>query len=347
MSLHDTPPARKPNRLGLYLPFILLVVAMLAWSVFWFWAKGETARRMDLAVAGFKAAGYEITWSRRTLGGYPFRMDIALTDARVREPAGWMLEAPRLEGEAFMQSRGHWMLAAPLGITFVRPVGGAVAVRGELIRASLGALDKRPPSFSFEGVKLTFTPAAGAQPFALAGADRVEFHLRAGPDDEGGVFMTLKNGKAAAGGLLARIAGDKPVAVEWNSTLSKMSAFTGSDWPSAVRHWSAGGGQMTVRKAGFTAGDALVGASAGKLAAGSDGRLTGVLDVTLRQAPRALALMGEAGLIAPENAQAAAVVVEARQGGADTARATLNFEAGQTTLGPVAIAPAPRVYQGP
>jgi hypothetical protein len=227
----------------------------------------------------------------------------------------------------------------------VRPVGGPVDVKGDLIRASLTNLDKRPPSFSFEGVKLAFAPAPGAQPFALSAADRVEFHLRAGPDDEGGVFAELKNGKAQLSGLLARIAGGKPISLTWNSTLSKMSAFEGATWPQAVRNWTAAGGQLTVRNAGLTAGEALIGASGGHLSVGADGRLTGSLDVTLRQAPRALSVMGDAGVIPQPNASAAATVAEARQGAGDSARATLTFQAGQTTLGPVAVAPAPKVYE--
>ena len=34
----------------------------------------------------------------------------------------------------------------------------------------------------------------------------------------------------------------------------------------------------------------------------------------------------------------------ARQGNDDVARANVTFQAGQTTLGPVAIGPAPKVY---
>ena len=49
-------------------------------------------------------------------------------------------------------------------------------------------------------------------------------------------------------------------------------------------------------------------------------------------------------MAAQDRAQAAAAVAQARQTG-DLARATINFEAGQTTLGPVAIAPAPKVYE--
>ncbi|MDB5467179.1 MAG: hypothetical protein JWQ46_1941 [Phenylobacterium sp.] len=345
MSLHDLPPPRKPRRLGLYLPFILLLLAVVGWSGFWLWARGQAETRMDAAVADLKAAGYQVSWKDRVIGGYPFRMDVTLTEPRIREPSGWGLEAPSLEGEAYMHALTHWIVAAPQGLTFVRPVGGPVAVKGQLIRASLTDFDKRPPSFSFEGVKLSFTAAPGAQPFALSAADRVEFHLRAGPDDQGGVFAKVDNGKARLSGLLARIAGDKPISIAWNATLSKISAFTGPNWPSAVRHWADAGGQMTVRDGGLTAGDALIGAKSGTLGVSRDGRLSGVLDVTLRQAPRALGAMGETGLLPPETAHAAAAVAQARQGTGDVARATLDFQAGQTTLGPVAIGPAPKVYE--
>jgi hypothetical protein len=158
------------------------------------------------------------------------------------------------------------------------------------------------------------------------------------------VFATVDKGAAQLSGLMARVAGGKPISIVWNSTVSKMSAFTGADWPSAVRHWAEAGGSMTVRHAGITAGDALLASDSGTLSAGNDGRLTGVLDVALRQAPRALGVLGQAGAISPQAADAAATVAAARQDGGDVAHITLNFQAGQTTLGPVAIAPSPKVY---
>ena len=72
--------------------------------------------------------------------------------------------------------------------------------------------------------------------------------------------------------------------------------------------------------------------------------LTRALDVSLRQAPRALGEMGREGVIPPANAAAAAAVAEARETG-DQARATISFQAGMTTLGPVALGPAPKVYE--
>jgi hypothetical protein len=344
MSVPDPAPARKLSRLGLYLPFALALVLTLAWSGLWIWARREAQSRMDAAVADLTRAGYQVAWSAREIGGYPFRMDVTLKDAVIRDPSGWALQAPVLEGEAYMHALGHWLLAAPAGLTFVRPESGPVAVTGQRIRAALFDFGKSPPSLDFEGDKLAFKPQAGAQPFALSAADKVEFHLRAGPDDQGGVFLRVDNGKARLAGLIGRIAGDKPISIVWNATLSKMSAFNGATWADAVRHWADAGGQMSVRQAGITAGEALVGSNSGTLTVGSDGRLRGVLDVTLRQAPRALDVMGQAGAISREAASAASAVAEAREGQDQQAHATLDFQAGRTTLGPVSLGPAPKVY---
>lgn len=339
----DPTPARKFNRLGLYLPIALLLVGVAVWSGVWLWMRGQVEARLDAAQADWRKAGYELAWDSHRVGGFPYRLSVTLAEPRLRTASGWALAAPVLEAQTYMLSAGHWMLAAPQGLTFTRPRGGPVSVTGTILRASLKNLDKRPPNVSFEGVKLAFAPAAGAQPFALSAAERVEFHLRAGPDDEGGVFARVDGGKARLSGLFARIAGDKPIAFTWNSTLSKMSAFKGDSWPLAVRAWTDAGGQINLRNAGVTAGEAVLGAQGGRLTVGADGRLNGALDVSLRQAPQAIAALGETGAMPPEAALAATVVVAARQQG-DIANATLTFQAGLTTLGPVAIAPAPRIY---
>lgn len=347
MSVPDPTAPRKPSRLRLFIPFAVAVVLIVGWSVVWVWARGEASKRMDAGVEMLRRAGYEVAWKDRSVGGYPFRLNISLTEARVRDRSGWALEAPVLEGQAYMHAPTHWIIAAPSGLTFVRPAGGPVVVSGKIIRASLTNLDKTPPNVSFEGVDLSFQPAAGANPFSLQAAERVEFHLRQAPSevgDEAGVWFSVKNGKGQLSGLLGRIAGDKPISLEWDGRVSKASALRGPDWASAVRAWARAGGRMHVKRGGLTAGEALIGVNSGSLGVGSDGRATGALDVSLRQAPRALATLGQTGTIPADRAQAAAAVVEARETG-DLARATLHFQAGRATLGPVAIAPAPKVYE--
>jgi hypothetical protein len=55
--------------------------------------------------------------------------------------------------------------------------------------------------------------------------------------------------------------------------------------------------------------------------------------------------MGDSGVLPRETAEAAAAVAAARQGPDAAAQATLDFQAGQTTLGPVAIGPSPMIYR--
>ena len=346
MSEHDPSPPRKPRRLGLYLPFVALGLAVAAWSGVWVWAKGQAQTRLDGAAQALAQAGWQLSWKDRAVTGYPFRLDVSLSDVRLREPSGWALEAPRIEGEAFMHAPTQWLIAATDGLTFVRPQGGPVAVKGDLIRASLSHLDAHPPSFSFEGVKLTFAPQPGAQPFALTAADRVEFHLRAGPEDQGGVFVRLDNGKARLSGLFARVAGDKPISIVWNSTLSKMRAFSVLTPVAMLIHNGYLMGALFVAMALLppTANTTINTYQLLLTPDGLRGRLTGVLDVTLRQAPKALGALGDEGVIDQEAARAATAVAQARQGAGDAAQATLNFQAGRTTLGPVALGPAPKVY---
>ena len=93
MSLPDPSPARKPSRFWLYAPYVAVLVAAALWSVFWVAEKGRVVRFMDAAAKKAGAAGFEAAWATRKVSGYPFRLDVTLTDVRLSGPAG--LEASR------------------------------------------------------------------------------------------------------------------------------------------------------------------------------------------------------------------------------------------------------------
>ncbi len=318
MTLPDPPSPRKARRRWLWFPWTLFLLLVVGWTAGWFWLRIEAADRMDASAEALRKAGYTVEWKSRTLGGFPFRLDIALTDVRVAEPSGWGLSAPRLKGEAFVYAIDHWIAVAPEGLTLDRPIGGPVTITGPVLRASLAGFEERPPRISFEGVDLTFTPAPGAQPFFLQSAQKLELHTRAGPDDQGAVLLRAEGAQARLPGLLERIADGRPVSLTWDMILSRMSGFSGRDWRTSASAWSASGGTITVRKASLTAGDAVLEARTGALTVGTDGRVQGRLDADLRQAAQAL--------------------------GMPIASAGVSFAAGQTFLGPLPIAPAPRIY---
>ena len=71
----------------------------------------------------------------------------------------------------------------------------------------------------------------------------------------------------------------------------------------------------------------------------------GELDLTLRQAPKALGALGDIAALPKETARQAAAVAQARQGLDQQSHAALVFQAGRTTLGPVALGPSIKVYE--
>ena len=137
----DDARRRKPRRLGLYLPWGALVIAAAGWSLAWFWMMHETQSRLDAGAASLRKAGWTVAWDSRHVGGYPFRLDIDLTNLRLAEPSGWAVTLPALKSEAFAFAPTNWVYFAPNGLTFARPDGGPV-VSASALRASINSWDE-------------------------------------------------------------------------------------------------------------------------------------------------------------------------------------------------------------
>ena len=344
MTLPQPDAPRKRRGLGIDTPFVLLLIAAVVYSGVWFWLRAEAGRRLDQLAAQLGTHGYSMTWDSRSIGGYPFRLDADFRNLTLREPSGWSIAFPRLRSETFVYAPTHFVAEAPDGAVFTRPVEGAVRVQAQALRASLVGVTDNPPRLSIEGRALTFTPAPGAQPYFLTRADNLQVQLRRGPDDQGGAFLLVEGARAQADGLIGQIARQGPVGLRADLIYTRAASLIGPDWPSAVRNWVAAGGSATLRQGGITAGEAILSlATSQPLTVGPDGRLLGGLSATLRQAPQVLAAAGARGAIEPNTAAAAGAVLAAGRNG-ESARLNLEFRAGQTTLGPVAIAPAPRIY---
>ncbi len=336
MTHNAAVPSRKPRRRGLLAPFVVLAIIILGWSLGWLWLRGQAEQRMDAAALSMKARGYDLSWTGRAFTGYPFRMDIHLTNARIAEPSGWAVRAPELKGEALAYDIGHWVITAPAGVVMTRPIGGDVAITGQALRASFAGFEQYPPRISVEGANLVFTPLPGAAPFPLLSTSGLQLHVRPGPEDQGAILFKADGTKARFTGLLGRIAEDRTAALLWDARLTKVSALRGASWADAVGDWSQAGGALTVQEGRLTAGEALLEAKSGDLTVGDDGRLRGALDVTVRDAPAP----GEA-LRSPEAAAAALAVAMGRD---PALSATLKFDKGRTRLGLFDTGPAPRVY---
>jgi hypothetical protein len=343
VSVSDRNPPRQVHRLGLYAPLLALAAATVAWSLGWLLLESQIGRRMETERRAWSAQGGEISWASRRIYGFPFRLDVDLTGAYARDASGRGVLAPVLQAEAFVFAPTHWVAVAPRGVVLTRANGEPVVVGAHVLRASLSDFGAHPPRLSVEGIGLSFATPKSAKPYFISAASRLQIHTRSGPDNQGAVFVHLDGAQPQFGGLFARIAQGRAFSLTVDGAYSHASALTGPDWASAVRAWSDAGGTLTVRRARIVAGNAVLDAGRGDLTVGVDGRLQGAITASLRQAPRILAAMGEAGAVGPAAAATAASVLGA-QGGRPVVTVTIDFQAGQTTLGPVAIGPAPKVY---
>jgi hypothetical protein len=320
-----------------------LLTLAIAWSLGWFWLRDEAYRRMDAAAAALEGSGYRIDWSDREVYGYPFRLDLVVRNARLREQSGWGLAAPRLDAEAFVFAPDHWIVVAPYGVSLRRRLGGPVAIGARVLRASVSDTDANPPRISVEGLGLTFAAPAGAKPFGLASAAEFHFHTRAGPRNQGAAYVEIDQAVTMGPGFLDDVAAGAPITLIGDGLYTQADTLAGLGFAGALRDWSVAGGTFNPRRLSLQAGAVSLDSRAGALAIAPDGRVAGVLTVKLTGVPRILAALIAEAPLAPEVAKAARAVMAARSL-KDAATVNLHFEAGQTTVGPVAIGPAPRAF---
>jgi hypothetical protein len=67
---------KKSSRLGLFLPFVFLLLVIGGWSAWWHVANGRIDQAVDEWIAEQDAKGAAFTYAGRHLGGYPFRFEL-------------------------------------------------------------------------------------------------------------------------------------------------------------------------------------------------------------------------------------------------------------------------------
>jgi hypothetical protein len=346
-------PAKRANYAGLAVPFGLVIVALVAWTFWWFSVSSQLETQTDKTAANMRRAGYAVSWSARSVSGWPFRTYIKFDDLRVVTPSGDTITSPELGAEAQTYQLGKWVLAAPQGLTLTRKDKGAVQVSGEALRASLVGLGGPNPRLAVELRKPVFTPAAGAEPFPLASAETIDFYLEPRPAPASGAdphearfLFRLVDAKARSGSPLDLMADAGAISTQWEGVITRADALRGSTWADAVKRWSEGGGTVTEVKAEAHVGKAVAMASSPRLSVGADGRLLGVVELDLlKGGPGALLALGRSGKV-DSGAAAAAAATTALQGGFGGGKAHVELEFGPdgSLLGPLRLAPAPKVF---
>jgi hypothetical protein len=116
---------------------LVIVIATLAYSGWWFFAANDLRRSVEAWFEDQRAAGWDAGFSDIAVRGFPNRTDLTLTDPHLRSPDGtfgW--QAPFIQILGLSYKRGHVIIAWPNTQTLQTPQG-PVDISSERLRASV------------------------------------------------------------------------------------------------------------------------------------------------------------------------------------------------------------------
>jgi hypothetical protein len=297
-----------PRRRSLWRLFImpiLLLIAALGWSAFWFFAASEVDAKADAWRAQEAKSGRVYDCARRSVAGFPFRLEIRCDGASVS------LQSQTAEQAAVAQPPVTARLGEILVVAqiydpklviaeFTAPAtisdsGGqpSMAVNWSKARASVVGLPAIPQRAS-----IVFDDPAidrffnGSVQAPLARAKHLELHGRladgAAPDHpvietvlkiEGGSIQELHP-------LLAQ-----PFDADVRTMLSGLKDFSPKPWPVRFREMQAAGGHVEIVQSRIQQGD-LIAVAAGTLGLTANGGLDGELQMTVAGIEKVIPALG-------------------------------------------------------
>lgn len=358
---------RKHSRTGLFVPFILVGLALAGWTVWWFWLATQVEQRLEAQAASLRQSGWTVTYSDLSTTGWPFRTRVEIRDISIAAPSTHALASAVLLAEANAYAPTRWVVLAPDGLTVTRAAKGRVVVQGDAIRASISGLTQSYPNIAVELANPVFSAQPGAEAFPISRAGRIEFYLRPhlgpaeetpvpadaatrlkpGPDSVD-VLFRLIDGEGRAGGPVQGMARNGKLTAQIETVIDDASRLRGADSAGVFAAWTASGGRFLNTRGEIAAGDSRATLSSDILAADANGRLQGSIALKAERPLSALAGLARSGSpgINPVGAAgaAAASADPGPVGSGDAVDLTLVFRDGRTFLGPFALAPAPRLF---
>lgn len=267
------------SRVGLFLPYVLLLIVALTWSGGWFWLRGRAGQEIDSWLAREAAAGRAWTCEERSLTGYPFRLELRCTELTLARSDGRFRLGPLTAVAQVYQPRlVLFESAGPFHAEQGDLTGDATwtALRGSVHGASEGFARA---SLVVEGPRVT---VAGGEPGPMAVSGRhLELHARPTPgrfDSDGAVDVSLQLAQAAVPQLDALMRNDDPADLSLDATITRARVLDTGAVPRVLERWRKAGGSLDLNALSFGKGRQRVQAK-GSLAIDEGHRPTGQIDL--------------------------------------------------------------------
>ena len=236
----DTDLPRRRSRLWLFAPPVLLALVFAAWTAAWFVIRSRTAEGLDAWIANEGVAGRRWECPDRSIGGFPFRIEVSCARLALQAPEG-TLAAGRLRTVTQVYQPRHTILEldGPL-----RAAGGGIAAEGtwDSLRGSVHSAPHgfERVSLAADGPRLRVSglPAGDA---ALS-ARHVEAHAR--PDSgSDAVEAAARIEGAAVPALDLLVGGAEPLDVEFQARVTQARPLPRPSRQD-VERWREAGGRI-------------------------------------------------------------------------------------------------------
>jgi len=298
-----TPAPRRRPLWRLFIMPVLLLIAAAAWSAFWFYS----ASRVDVIADAWRAreaqSGRIYDCARRSVAGYPFRLEVRCDGARVS-----------LVSQTAGQGAAQTPITAKLGqilvvaqvydpklliAEFTAPAtisdpndSSSMIVNWRTARSSIVGLPGVPQRISLVFDDPALDRVKGSLQTPLLRAKHIELHGRiaeGSPSDHPVIETVLR----VAGGSLQEVHPllAQPFDAEVNAKLSGLKDFAPKSWPERFRELQAAGGHAEIVQSRIQQGN-LIAVASGTLGLTPEGRLDGELQMTVAGIEQVIPALG-------------------------------------------------------
>jgi hypothetical protein len=295
-------PRRRPLW-RLFLMPVLLLIAAAAWSAFWFYAASEAEVKADAWRAQEARSGRVYDCARRSVGGFPFRLEVRCGGASVSlisQTAGQAAAQTPVKarlGEILVVAQVYdpkLLIAeftAPATISDPRGTS-SMLVNWSKARSSVVGLPAVPQRASIVFDEPSIDRINGSVQLPLARAKHVELHGRLAEGsalDHPVIETVLKIEAGSVQDLHPLLA--QPFDADVRTRLSGLKDLAPKPWPERFRELQAGGGHVEIVQSRVQQGD-LIAVAAGTLGLSAQGRLDGELQMTVAGLEKVIPALG-------------------------------------------------------
>jgi hypothetical protein len=301
MSEMTLAPRRRPLWRLFFMP-VLLLIAAAAWSAFWFYSASKVDETADAWRAQEARSGRIYDCARRSVAGYPFRLEVrcdgvsvslvsqtagqAATQAPITAKLGEILVVSQIYDPKLLIAE----FSAPATIS--GPGQPSMIANWSKARSSVAGLPGVPRrvSLEFDDPSIDRTDVSPRTP--LARARHIELHGRlvdGSAADHPNIETVVRIEQGSVQEMHPLLA--EPFDAEVRTILTGLKDFSPKPWPQRFREIQAAGGHVEIVQSRIQQGE-LIAVASGSLGLSAEGRLDGELQMTVAGLDKVIAALG-------------------------------------------------------